>query len=300
MLSRRNFLKVGLLGGIAAGTATMASGGGADLEIAQTPIAVPNLPKAFQNFRIGFITDLHMGTFLSPEVARDVATNLSNQKPDLVLLGGDLILNERSEVWRSLARANGNPLGSVSTRRLPDEAYRILADILSTLNAEHGTMAVFGNHDLWEGPKECELHLSAKGIQLLRNKQFVIQRGSAQLLIYGSDDYWTGFPNIANVTPRQPQQARILLSHNPDFVGSIYDSDTFDFDLALCGHTHGGQIRFPGMGAMFSNVKDRRFTCGLFGAPGRYVYTSRGIGYVEFPFRLNCPPELTIIELVKA
>ena len=88
------------------------------------------------------------------------------------------------------------------------------------------------------------------------------------------------------------------MSHNPDYISRLLEiQPEYHFDLALCGHTHGGQIRLPGMGAVMSQIQDPRFVAGLVNINGKQVYTSRGLGVVGLPFRYDCPPEVTVFTL---
>ena len=92
-----------------------------------------------------------------------------------------------------------------------------------------------------------------------------------------------------------------MANHNPDFTSLIHTRGVSSFDLALSGHTHGGQVCIPALGAISYNINDLRLGEGLFTFPdGSQSYTSRGIGVVEFPYRINCPPEVTVLQLTKA
>jgi predicted MPP superfamily phosphohydrolase len=77
----------------------------------------------------------------------------------------------------------------------------------------------------------------------------------------------------------------------------LLEEERSSFDLALCGHTHGGQVRVPGLTGVVIPVQDPRFMSGLADIGAGYVYTSRGLGVVGLPMRINCPPEITVIEL---
>lgn len=127
-----------------------------------------------------------------------------------------------------------------------------------------------------------------------------MQRGSESLLIFGSDDYLTGLPAVPPAAAIPGVSARVLVTHNPDYVSEVLKRDAARFSLALCGHTHGGQVRLPGLISMAAPVRDTRFLAGLVQVDGRWVYTSRGLGMVGLPFRVNCPPEITTIELKSA
>ncbi len=92
----------------------------------------------------------------------------------------------------------------------------------------------------------------------------------------------------------------ILLTHNPDFSSFVLHDKNIKFNLSLSGHTHGGQIKLPIVGALGYNISDLRYKEGLVDYQETKLYTSRGLGYVELPIRINCPPEVTIITLRKS
>jgi hypothetical protein len=171
-----------------------------------------------------------------------------------------------------------------------------LMEILRSVKVPDGVFGVLGNHDRWCHPTACDDAFAAAGIPLLENAHRSLRRGEASLVVAGVADYLTGRPEKP-AFHRTPGTVGILLCHNPDFVSELLDNDGLEFDLALCGHTHGGQIRVPGLGALITNIADQRFVAGLAPVKGGFVYTSRGIGVVEIPYRIACAPEATVITL---
>ena len=191
-------------------------------------------------------------------------------KPDVLLFGGDL----------------------VSRTVLYPAAF----ELLSTLSAPQ-KIAVFGN---WE--KKCRSWLpSAKvergfrdaGFRLLINESFLWNG----IQFSGVDDFRFGKPVIPEPDPRAI--FRCLLSHNPDLMGKSRDPNLGKYDLALCGHTHGGQIRLPLFGAVkTSSIYWKRFEHGILSKRGKpLTVVSAGIGVTCVMTRFRCPPELLLIEL---
>jgi predicted MPP superfamily phosphohydrolase len=136
-------------------------------------------------------------------------------------------------------------------------------------------------------------------LKLLINQEFSIKRGEQSLEVFGVDDYLTGIPTTPPT--RSPLKdgvsKRIILSHNPDYISALLKRPEHSFSLALCGHTHGGQVVLPIVGPIAAQVVDRRFISGLHNLDNRIVYTSRGLGVVGLPFRLDCPPEVSVFTL---
>ena len=195
------------------------------------------------------------------------------QSPDLIVITGDFV--------DQFQRGSLEPLGSA----------------LAQLRAPLGVWGVWGNHDLERYPRGGELakSLQQAGVQLLDN-QSVRLRGD--LVLAGVDDWKQGQPDLgAALANVDSTSASLLLNHNPDLLPDVPNGAV---SLALCGHTHGGQVRFPLVGApMTASVYGDRFLEGWVDAPVA-AYVSRGLGVSVLPFRLLCPPELAIFDLQPA
>jgi predicted MPP superfamily phosphohydrolase len=117
------------------------------------------------------------------------------------------------------------------------------------------------------------------------------------LRLTGLADIWSEPLNLASAFPpgdSDGAEARLLLSHNPD------SKDFLKFkpwDLMLCGHTHGGQVVLPWLGAPWAPVRDKRFLAGMYAWDNRWIHITRGVGNVH-GFRFNCPPEVSLITLL--
>ena len=301
MLSRREFLAGALL----SGSALYSSGCSAEslagtVQISAVNLPIPELPPPFEGYRIGFLSDIHLGVTMPNETVERAVTLLNDAKIDMAVLGGDYIWIPRSYLSCSVAALLQCNFEGVSAADMVPSIFERVADLLSTIRAADGIFAVYGNHDRWEDPQRCRAEFVSRGATLLLNESRTVSRGAAQLTVVGCDDYWTGSPTLAQVPPRAKNEIRILVSHNPDYVSNLFSARRADFDVALCGHTHGGQVKLPLLGPIFCNILDRRLEEGLFEHSGRFVFTSRGIGTVELPLRVNCAPEVTVLTLRKA
>ncbi len=297
-ISRRNFLKIA--SGLASFTALNAHGSDllGDLEVREIPISVRELPSEFQGFRIGFITDLHLGPWVPIELVESAISALRRSHIDIMLIGGDLIGIPNGFPERFIPYSVNREFEQFSRQDLPGAIFTRAADILGSHSPPSGRCAVLGNHDQWIDPDACGRALARNKIPLLVNKTFEVKRGASRLVILGVDDYWTGIPSFNLPAKKGSREVRVLLAHNPDYVASLVQSSKAQYDLALCGHTHGGQVILPLLGAPTYNIQRRDLGEGLHSFGPGQVFTSRGIGVVELPFRLNCPPEVTILSLV--
>lgn len=270
------------------------------LRLERLELSIRRLPEQFAGYRIGFLTDLHFGPWLRHETISAAVQILLREAPDIILLGGDYIGIPNSTPGKHLPYAPNQSFSKYSDYLLPKVICDELGTLLAPLLAPDGVYGIFGNHDRWLAPVETKELLSTPRSRLLVNEPVSFTRGRARLTVLGLDDYWTGIPQFTIPAERSPYEARILLSHNPDLISYLAEKRGVDFDLALCGHTHGGQICYAEDRAFFYNVEDRRFAQGLYQDKRMAVYTSRGIGMVELPLRINCPPEITLLTLQPA
>jgi uncharacterized protein len=230
--------------------------------------------------RILHVSDLHVSRWVTVEfVAEAISLGLA-QRPDIAVLTGDFF-----------------------TGRLADAgAY---AAVLRRLAEAVPTFASLGNHDggRWADysfglgtPEQALWLLRTAKIPCLINQARVVTVRGRRWQLLGLGDLWAGMcdpgPAFSEVRPLDPAP-RIVLSHNPDTKELLRP---FNWDLMLCGHTHGGQVRFPFFGAPFAPVEDRRFIEGLHAWEGRWLYITRGVGNLH-GVRLNCRPQVSIVDV---
>ena len=240
-----------------------------------TTLTLPRRHEQLAGLRIGFITDTHVGPFIhQPDIERATAL-IRNEAPDLLLLGGDYV--------------------SESTRYIPTAVGAIGA---LAREIKLGAIGVLGNHDLHVNGVAVEQAMTAAGITILRNESAKVDWNGAELWIAGIDETLLGYPNLLATFAGIPDDAAtIALWHEPEFAEQAAAKGAF---AQLSGHTHGGQIRIPGLGPVGLPIDGKRYVIGHNLVEGMQIYTSRGVGVFRPPMRFNCPPEVTIITLVAA
>lgn len=239
-----------------------------DIEVTRHEIVIDDLPPAFDGYRIAFLTDTHVAAFMRRAFYREVVAQVAHFDPDLVLLGGDFVSFHRHI-----------PL-------LGDE-------LLDGLAARDGVFAVLGNHDYWAGAEEVMRAMS--GVRFLTNEHVILTRGDDVLPLAGIDEVYRGAPDpdaaFAGIDPARPCLA---ISHHPDIVDVL---PRRRIDLLLCGHTHGGQIRFPFFGAVVVPSRhEAEYASGFHRIGPLLLYVSRGIGAIP-PLRILCRPEVATFVL---
>jgi uncharacterized protein len=236
-------------------------------------VAVPPQASNLTGLRIGFFTDPHLGPMMTGSDVERALSVLFNTRPDLLLLGGDLICD---------------------SPRFAPEAAAILGRFAR--RAPLGAMSVLGNHDISNDAERLTRLLEAEGIRVLRNDAAPVNFGGSDLWIVGLDDALLGCPKpdvaFARVAGGRPS---VVLWHEPDWAEEAARPGAF---LMLSGHSHGGQVRLPLVGAVATPNGGRRFVAGLNQIDGLTIYTSRGAGIYRPPLRFRCAPEVTLITLV--
>lgn len=288
--TRRGFLRLALLGavGITGGIGYRSS---RSPELVQRNIRLSRLPEAFHGLKIGQITDIHAGPLVSPDLIKLGVDMAMSENPDLVVLTGDVISGATRILWTRY--------GGVRPRD-----YDACLKELSRLNPPMGVYAVLGNHDFWSGAEQAKKlakGLEAIGVRMLRNQNAAIQRNGESLYIAGVDDYWESSYNLGKSVKGIPESACVvLLSHNPDVNEDVATVD-HKVDFIISGHTHGGQVVLPVIGAPYlPSPFGQKYRAGLVRDGERQTYVSRGLGVFFAPVRLNCPPEVTILTLQRA
>jgi predicted MPP superfamily phosphohydrolase len=306
MISRRTFLKSALIGstGVATGLAfndMRPDGYSGTARVEEHRILIPRLPSAFHGYRIGFLTDIHLGIWVPQSWIEHAVNELQRRGIDLLILGGDYIHVSASRAWQTAGAVRNTDYDGLSRRDMSAKIYRDVLTLISRAHVPDGIIGVVGNHEHWNFfPLFLQALRDFPSVKILINEEMEIARKDHRLSIFGVDDYVTGIPLLPPERAPEANRSRILISHNPDYVAALLNRKENAFDFAMCGHTHGGQIRLPVVGGLLIQIRDNRFMSGLASVGESTVYTSRGLGVVGLPFRVNCPPEITIFELQQA
>jgi len=282
-LDRRRFLKQFLVAGIGVGTAAASVDGflfePEDPVVERITVRLPRLPESFHGFRIAQMSDFHFGPYIGkPQMERAVQITRS-LKPDLVALTGDF-------VSAPFFRHHG-----IAGARHAEPCSQVLQQL-----TECPMLAVLGNHDHWNGADLIEETLTSHGVKVLRNASLPLERDGKRLWMVGIDDVIEHAADANKSFAGVPrEESKIVIVHEPDFADEIA---RYPADLQLSGHSHGGQVWIPGLGAPILPELATKYPRGLYQISNLQLYTNRGIGVITPPVRLNCRPEITLITLV--
>lgn len=256
-------------------------------------VPAPNLPEAFDGFKIVQLSDIHVGSFMDQGPLRKAFDIVMKQQADLILFTGDLVNNVTDEI-------NGY-----------DEVFR-------HLKAPHGVFSVLGNHDYgdyveWESEQHKAENLrrlkdrqAGFGWRLLMNEHVALEKDGQKIALMGVEN-WGGslrFPRYGKldqaVKGTESYPYKILMSHDPSHWDKQVRPEFNSIDLTLSGHTHGMQMGIEIPGLKWSPAKwVYKEWAGLYREGNQFLYVNRGLGFLGYPGRLGIWPEITVIELQK-
>jgi uncharacterized protein len=267
VLNRRDAVKALLAGLVGTGTGAAVHGYVYErhaLTLVEEDLAVAGLAPEHDGLRVGFLTDLHHSDFVPATAIVRAVERLQAARPDLIVLGGDYV-----------TQADRRYMGPC-------------AELLAPLSAPHGVYAVMGNHD---DDREMPAALTSEGITVLRDARTTLAIDGAEIDLAGVR-FWTRQIAAIGRIIQGAVNPVLLLAHDPR---RVVQAAELAVPAVLSGHTHGGQIVLPLVGPL----PGRRFP--IVAGSGRRenttIYVSRGIGTVFVPIRINCPPEVTILQL---
>ena len=268
-LTRRAALKGAAAAAIGAVTGSVTYGVAYErhrLGVTRATLPVSGLPEALAGLRIALLTDIHHSPLVSADDVQKAVQLALAQRPDLIVLGGDYV-----------TLGNRDYVGPV-------------AELLAPLNAPHGVFAILGNHD---DDKDMPAALARKGFTVLKDQRTRLTLRGEALELAGIR-FWTRRPAEVARVLRNAHDTVLLLAHDPRRLTEAAD---LNVPAVLSGHTHGGQVVLPGVGA----VAKARFPIleGLGQRENTSIFVSRGIGTVYVPVRINCPPEVALITLAR-
>ena len=240
------------------------------LELTRWDFDVPGLAPELDGLSIAQLSDWHLTGRVGKAYFREVVRACNELQPDLVCITGDIV--------DAVAHLNW------------------IDDTLGQLTARHGVYFILGNHDLRAAPDRLRVVLKENGLIDLGGRSQCIEINGRPVVLAGNESPWIDGRGLAEQSLRQETAGalRIVLSHSPD---QLAWAQVQHVDLMLAGHTHGGQIRIPPLGAIFSpTASGVEHTAGVFYAPPTIMHVTRGISG-DIPVRWNCPPEIALLRL---
>ncbi|MFJ8530713.1 metallophosphoesterase [Bacillus sp. NPDC094106] len=279
-ITRRNFIKTGIRTCLY--TCITASFGyyyakyiePNSLSLTHHTLRSPLIPKSFHGMKIIQFSDLHLGYYFSLQRLSYIVSKINETAPDIVLFTGDLIDNYQT---------------------YSDAPF--VSSILRNIHAPFGKFAIYGNHDHGGyGTEYYDLIMSDSGFELLKNTEKRIRLlDNSEISIFGIDDLLLGKPEIdSTLQYAQKDIYTIVLVHEPDIAPKTAQ---FPVNLQLSGHSHGGQVQIPFLGAIITPALAKHYIEGFYHIHNLLLYVNRGLGRTRVPFRFMARPEITLFTL---
>jgi predicted MPP superfamily phosphohydrolase len=237
-------------------------------------LALKNLPSAWVGRKIVQVSDIHISRIVSIDYINKAFEMINREKPDAVFFTGDYVISWKFEEFME---------------KLSQAMKKIKCSL-----GDRGKIAVPGNHDYWTNWDIVSKKLSNGGFSVPTNQVVPLSIGGEEIFIACCDDLWCGKVDVKKLLAGVDTENKpvIMLAHNPD----IYD----DVELrgrtisVLSGHSHGGQVYLPFIGAPITPTK---YVRGFYTDGKTTMYVNRGLGTIPPPVRFNCPPEITVFTL---
>ncbi|WP_188502157.1 metallophosphoesterase [Pontibacter amylolyticus] len=268
--------------------------GAYDYRVKRVTLRFPNLPAAFEGFKMLQISDLHTGSFTSTEPLKEAVNLINKQEADLVFFTGDLVNNVAKELMPHV-------------------------DTLKEIRAKQGVFSVLGNHDYgdyanWDSREAKTRNLQtlidtqrSMGWDVLLNENRRIEKDGEHIAVLGVENWGNraGFPKYGDLnkayTGAEDSPFKVLLSHDPSHWDGEINQKFNDIDLTLSGHTHGMQFGVNIPGLKWSPVQYvYEQWAGLYKRGRQHLYVNTGLGFIGYPGRVGFLPEITVFELRKA
>lgn len=267
-----------------------------DFKIHRVNLSLPNLPSSFVGFRIVQISDMHLGSWASPDPLEEAVARINSLQPDIIFFTGDLV-NYKTE-----------------------EAF-LFKKTLQKLKAAHGIFATLGNHDYgdytrWPSPEAKKQNMTDLynfyneiGWKLLNNENRLIEKDSEKIAVIGVENWgaFSRFPKYGDLEKATQDtgdaKVKLLLSHDPSHWEEIVTKQFPDIDITFAGHTHGFQFGIEIKKLKWSPAQYiYKYWAGLYenqlaNQKPQFLYVNRGLGTIGYPGRVGILPEITLFEL---
>lgn len=269
-LSRRQFLAMAAFAAVVPYGCTRTE----ELTVSRHTVRVHQLPPNFSGFTICHLTDLHSREYGPGN--RELLKIIEAEEPDLIAMTGDMV------DWRKCNLS-------------------VCLDLCVRAATIAPTKYVTGNHEMMDQVEMIQDRIIQSGADLLDNRCIQLKRGGDAVCLAGAGERdFYGRHSVRFAMRDVPRNVcSIILSHHPEQMSAFAERGA---NLILAGHTHGGQVKMPGVGALIAPDQGLlpKYSEGFYHEDATTMFISRGLGNSIIPFRLNCPPEVVFLTLEPA
>lgn len=226
--------------------------------------------KDLKGLKITVASDFHLKRHDAKRLDK-IVKKINNTNPDIIILLGDYV----------------NGISKIQTLSL-----KKITDNLKKIECRNGIYAVLGNHDIWLNENEVTKCLQKANITVLNNENRILTINGKTFTLAGTNDFTEGKADIVQALYKA-QEPIILMTHNPDIFEDFVPQNVA---LTLSGHTHGGQVVIPFIGALIvPSSYGKKYANGLITEHNKKILITKGLGTTIFPIRFNCLPEIITI-----
>ncbi|HVP68486.1 MAG TPA: metallophosphoesterase [Anaeromyxobacteraceae bacterium] len=265
--TRRDFLKGAAAAAGAAAVAPAAASADA-VSVEEVEVVAPGLDPAHDGVRVAHLSDIHVGSLTPPERIRSAIDLANARRPDLVVLTGDYLTQDRRGVG-------------------------LVRELLGGFQGP--VFATLGNHDRWVDPRGAAAALEHLGYEVLENENTAVRIRGEPLTVVGIDDLKTRHADPARAVAGARRGSRLYLAHVPRTADVL--AGRGEACVLLSGHTHGGQVNIPVLMPALRWIAGEPYQSGLYSVGPVRLYVNRGVGNVGLPLRVNAPPEVALLTL---
>lgn len=242
-----------------------------------------NIPTSFDGLKIVHFSDLHYTRIITKERVNDIVEEINLINPDIVVFTGDLVDTDKT---------------------LTEDDKDFLIEALSTINSTYGKYAIYGNHDIANNLENIIDIYNKSNFKILDNDYDIIySKNNDKIFVGGLNSVSHELEDINKVmsyydSNDSTNTYNIILLHEPDYADNIVNSYD-NINLILAGHSHGGQVRLPIIGALYTPQNGHKYVKGYYDLNGTSLYVTSGIGVSRYNFRLFNKPEINFYRLNK-
>ena len=242
-----------------------------------------NIPASFDGLKIVHFSDLHYTRVITQERVNAIVEEINLINPDIVVFTGDLVDTDKI---------------------LTEDDKNFLIESLSNINSTYGKYAIYGNHDIANNSENITDIYNKSDFKILDNNYDVIySKNNDKIFIGGLNSVSHRLENIDEVMSYYDENDNsntynIILLHEPDYADNIVNNYS-NINLILAGHSHGGQVRLPIIGPLYTPQNGHKYVKGYYDINGTSLYVTSGIGVSRYNFRLFNKPEINFYRLNK-
>lgn len=242
-----------------------------------------NIPTSFDGLKIVHFSDLHYTRIITQDRVNDLVKEINLINPDIVVFTGDLVDTDKT---------------------LTEDDKDFLIEALSTINSTYGKYAIYGNHDIANNSENIIDIYNKSNFKILDNDYDIIySKNNDKIFVGGLNSVSHELEDINKVmsyydSNDSSNTYNIILLHEPDYADNIVNSYD-NINLIFAGHSHGGQVRLPIMGALYTPQNGHKYVKGYYDLNGTSLYVTSGIGVSRYNFRLFNKPEINFYRLNK-